>query len=157
MANYARLASWLQKKGLTVVFVGKSEEKREKDQLAVLPDGIGIIDLTGRSTLPELFDIIQGAVIVISNDTGPAHAAIALGTKTVVVVGGGHFGCFVPYPDGVAPEHARFVFEHMDCYHCFWRCHKRTDSQASFPCVEAVSMEKVQMACLDLLALEKSH
>ena len=107
--------------------------------------------MTGRSTLPELFDIMKGAALVVSNDTGPAHVAIALGAKTVVIVGGGHFGCFVPYPDGVAPRHARFVYERMGCYHCFWRCHKRDDTKASFPCVAAVSMEKVQMACMALL------
>ncbi|MDP6447479.1 MAG: hypothetical protein QF805_27025, partial [Pirellulaceae bacterium] len=43
----------------------------------------------------------------------------------VVIVGGGHFGGFVPYPAEVAPPNARFVFHEMPCYHCFWRCDKR--------------------------------
>ena len=39
------------------------------------------------------------ASCVISNDTGPAHLSIALSVPTVVIIGGGHFGSFVPYPD----------------------------------------------------------
>ena len=145
------MASWLRSRGLRVVFVGNAEERARDDMLAPLREDEGIADMTGQSTLPELLDIMKGAALVISNDTGPAHVAIALGTKTVVIVGGGHFGCFVPYPDGVAPEHARFVYERMDCYHCFWSCHKRDDPKASFPCVAAVSMDKVQRACTALL------
>ena len=41
---------------------------------------------------------MRSASAVLSNDSGPAHLSIALGTPTVVVVGGGHFGSFVPYP-----------------------------------------------------------
>ncbi len=151
LAEYAALASWLRARGLQVVFVGKSEEKASDDVLALVRQDEGIVDMTGRSTLPELLDIIKGAALVVSNDTGPAHVAIALRAKTVVIVGGGHFGCFVPYPEDVAPGHARFVYERMDCYHCFWRCHKRDDPKASFPCVAAVSIEKVQLACTTLL------
>ena len=151
LAEYVALASWLRSRGLRVVFVGKAEEKARDDMLAPFREDEGIADMTGQSTLPELLDIMKGAALVISNDTGPAHVAIALGTKTVVIVGGGHFGCFVPYPDGVAPDHARFVYERMDCYHCFWSCHKRDDPKASFPCVAAVSMDKVQTACTTLL------
>ena len=69
----------------------------------------------------------------------------------VVIVGGGHFGCFVPYPDDVEPGHVKFVYRRMDCYHCFWRCHKRNDPKASFPCVAAVSIDQVRTACTALL------
>jgi len=74
-----------------------------------------------------------------------------LGAPTVVVVGGGHFGCFVPYPENAAPETARFVHHHMECYHCFWRCHKREDPKASFPCIAAVTTKQVRTACGELL------
>ncbi len=153
--EYVALARWLRGRGLQVVFVGKADEKADgnTDGSAIdeLAGDDGVLDMTGKSTLPQLLDLMRDAELVVSNDTGPAHVGIALGTSTVVIVGGGHFGSFVPYPDGVAPDHARFVHERMDCYHCFWRCHKRTDPQDSFPCVTAVSMDKVQAACSELL------
>mgnify|MGYP002629374720 CR=1 FL=1 len=145
LENYLELAGWLQSRGLAVVFVGKGEEKAG-------PIGLdGVVDLTGRTSVPEILDLINGAALVVSNDTGPAHLAIGLDAPTVVIVGGGHFGCFVPYPEGLRPETVRFVHHPMDCYHCFWRCHKRSDPMASFPCVAAVSMDQVQAACAELL------
>jgi len=155
LAQYVDLARRLRGRGLSVVFVGKADEKAAgkagRSEIDGLADDPGVIDMTGRSTLPELLDLMRGAALVVSNDTGPAHVAIALQAPTVVIVGGGHFGCFVPYPDGVAPDHARFVYQPMDCYHCFWRCHKRSDPKASFPCVAAVTMAQVEEACDDLL------
>jgi len=110
-----------------------------------------VVDLTGRTSVPELLDVMKGAAGVVTNDTGPAHLAIAVGTPTVVIVGGGHFGCFVPYPDGVAPATARFVHHPMDCYHCFWRCHLRENKTDTFPCVTAVGEQQVWDALEDLL------
>ena len=63
----------------------------------------GVTDLTGQTTLPELLTLMKHAALVISNDTGPAHLSIALGVPTIVIVGGGHFTSFVPYPDHVCP------------------------------------------------------
>ena len=66
-------------------------------------------------------------------------------------VGGGHFGSFVPYPDDATPANARFVFQRMECYHCFWRCHKRSTKLDVFPCVGAISEERVWAEMAGLL------
>ena len=134
-----------------MVFVGKPGEKASDHALVPLRADEGVLDLTGHSTLPELLDIMKNAALVVSNDTGPAHVSIALGTNTVVIVGGGHFGCFVPYPKGITPGHAQFVYERMECYHCFWRCDKRDNNYQSYPCVSAVRVEQVKAACLQLI------
>jgi ADP-heptose:LPS heptosyltransferase len=110
--------------------------------------------LIGRTTLAALMDLMRSASAVLSNDSGPAHLSIALGTPTVVVVGGGHFGSFVPYPDEVAPANARFVYHKMECYHCFWRCHKRTSKFEVFPCISAVGAERVWDALTEVLGAE---
>jgi ADP-heptose:LPS heptosyltransferase len=103
--------------------------------------------------------MIEHARLVVSNDTGPAHLSIALGTPTVVIVGGGHFTSFVPYPAAITPNHAEFVYEQMDCYHCFWRCHKRHSKFDVFPCVEAISVDTVWDACVRLIgeSADKNH
>ena len=89
---------------------------------------------------------------MLTNDTGPAHLSIALGTPTLVIVGGGHFGGFFPYPDGVAPANARFAFHHLECYHCFWRCHKRPTKFDVFPCISAIDEDQVWGELVELLA-----
>ena len=78
--------------------------------------------------------------------TSPASSANA-----VVIVGGGHFGSFVPYPEEICPEFVKFAFEEMPCYHCFWRCPKRQTKFEVFPCVSAVEVGAVWQFAEELL------
>jgi ADP-heptose:LPS heptosyltransferase len=142
-ASYSEVALRLLDGGYRVVLVGSREEKPDAGDLARLTGRTGVIDLIGGTSLPQLLDVMKHAACVITNDTGPAHLGIALGTPSVVIVGGGHFGSFVPYPPGVAPPGARFVFHEMECYHCFWRCHKRASKFDVFPCISAIGVDRV--------------
>ncbi|MBM3565436.1 MAG: glycosyltransferase family 9 protein [Alphaproteobacteria bacterium] len=146
------LAHWLLDKGLSCVFVGLAGHKAEEPELARLLKMPGVIDLRGKTDLPGLMDLMQGAALVLSNDSGPAHLAIAIGAPTVVFAGGGHAGCFVPYPESLRPANARFLAAPMDCYHCFWACHKRAGRNESFPCVAAIPVEAAAAAADELLA-----
>ncbi len=145
--RYLALARRLLAEGYRVVFVGSGDEKLGAIDL----DDRRAVDLFGRTDLPALLDLMKHAAAVISNDSGPAHLAIALGTPTVVVVGGGHFGCFVPYPEETAPANARFVVHRMECYHCFWHCRKRNHPRETFPCVGGVDEDAVWRALEGLL------
>ncbi|MCP5366763.1 MAG: glycosyltransferase family 9 protein [Hyphomicrobiales bacterium] len=152
LRDYCAVARRVRDRGLRVVFVGSAKEKPDWDFMAEFGGDEGVIDLMGGTDLPGLLDVMRHAAAVLTNDTGPAHVAIALGAPTLVVVGGGHFGSFVPYPDGVRPPHARFVWEPMDCYHCFWRCPKRATDRDSFPCVAAVPVDRVWGELAQLLS-----
>jgi ADP-heptose:LPS heptosyltransferase len=141
---YLTIAARLLDLGYRVAFTGGSAaEKSRQPEMRRLLNRPGVIDLIGRTTLSSLLDLMKQAKAVLSNDTGPAHLAIALGTPTVVVVGGGHFGSFVPYPREASPANARFVYHEMPCYHCFWRCDKRPTKEDVFPCIEAVGADEV--------------
>ena len=87
----------------------------------------------------------------LPSGSGPAHLSIALGRPTVVIVAGGHFGSFVPYPKEITPPTARFVYKEMECYHCFWRRHPRANKHQIFPCVGGIGEERVWDACEALL------
>jgi ADP-heptose:LPS heptosyltransferase len=151
LENYLVLATWIKNRGLKAVFVGKADERATGNAIAELADNENIFDLTGQTDVPGLLDLMQGAALVVSNDTGPAHLSVGLGTATVVIIGGGHFGSFVPYPAEITPDNVRFVYHKMDCYHCFWRCPKRADRFASFPCVAGVTLSQVEEQCSQLL------
>ena len=149
--SYVTTAEKYLADGYRVAFVGTRDERWDAALLRDVAQKPGVTDLTGQTTLPELLTLMKYAALVISNDTGPAHLSIALGAPTIVVVGGGHFTSFVPYPDHVCPDNARFVYEVMDCYHCFWRCHKRTSKHDVFPCVSAITVDQVWDASASLL------
>ena len=150
--NYMNIAERLMAKGRRVVIVGGPGE-RAGDHRQRFGDDERAIDLIGKTSVPELLDVLNHATCVISNDTGPAHLSIALETPTVVVVGGGHFGSFVPYPREICPPNAKFAFEEMPCYHCFWRCNKRDSKFDVFPCVSEVGVDKVWRYTSELLNL----
>ena len=151
VTGYADLAASFLGRGYRVAVVGKAEEQDWERAFDAMAGDPGFFDLTGRTKVPQLLDLLNHAALVVTNDTGPAHLSIGLGTATVVIVGGGHFGCFVPYPPEVAPDTARFVYHRMECYHCFWNCYKRTGKSDPFPCVAAVTTVQVTAACAELL------
>ncbi|WP_158240826.1 glycosyltransferase family 9 protein [Telmatospirillum siberiense] len=142
-SNYVVLINKLLDDGYTVVLTGT---EKESDDLYAHPEILerdGIINLVCQTTLPEALDIIADAHAVVSNETGPAHMAVMLGTPAVIVIGGGHFGNFVPYPPELCPPNIHWIYEPMDCYHCFYNCTKRLVDRTPFPCFAAVPFDTV--------------
>ncbi len=156
LASYLDVAQRLLERGWHVVFVGTGTENWDGDLAADVAAHARVHDLTGRTNLPELIAVMRDAALVVSNDTGPAHLSIAVGAPTVVIVGGGHFTSFVPYPADISPATARFVFEEMECYHCFWRCHLRDNDTAVFPCIDRITPDTVWAACEELIGADPS-
>lgn len=84
---------------------------------AAIP-GLRTINLTDGPNLRTTYAVIAGATLCIGNDTFTAHAAAALGVASVTIVGGGHFGRFLPYdPSAVVATMP------LSCGGCHWRCH----------------------------------
>ncbi len=78
--------------GGTVVILGGGTESGGLDSGAVkqLVDGLAgsSVDLTGRTSLGSLGAIIDRLSLLLTNDSGPAHIAYALGAPSVTVFGG---------------------------------------------------------------------
>ncbi|MHC4265681.1 MAG: glycosyltransferase family 9 protein [Planctomycetota bacterium] len=70
--------------GLSLVTTGSSSEKEITEELKTLSKA-PITDLAGLTSLGELTALINGAKIVVSNDTGPGHIAAALGVPLVMM------------------------------------------------------------------------
>ena len=68
--------------GGTAIFVGALDEADVSRQTAALVRGPKC-DLTGRTTLPQLAALLAEADVVLANDTGPLHIAVALGRPIV--------------------------------------------------------------------------
>src|SRR5207248_10329201 len=68
--------------GGTAVLVGAREEMEISARVAAAVDG-PVCDLTGRTTLPQLAAVLAEADVLLANDTGPLHLAVALGRPVV--------------------------------------------------------------------------
>lgn len=58
-------------------------------------------DYSGKLNLVELLRVIAQSKLVISNDSGPFHLAVALGKKVICLSNGNNYGRFTPYPESM--------------------------------------------------------
>jgi ADP-heptose:LPS heptosyltransferase len=56
------------------------------------------LNYTGKLTLTELLDMLSQAKLIITNDSGPFHIAVALNKKVLCISNGNNYGRFTPYP-----------------------------------------------------------
>ena len=70
--------------GLAIVATGGPGESEMIEQIAAQAH-CSVTNLAGTTSLPELVDILRGARLVVSNDTGPGHIASALGRPLVMM------------------------------------------------------------------------
>ncbi len=157
IGSYVALALALKNKGLACVFVGLKPAHADDPDFARLLAEPDVLDWRGKTGLTRLMDVMSNASLVVSNDSGPAHLAIALGRPTVVFAGGGHYGEFVPYPAELTPATARFLSVPLDCYHCFWNCTRKVERGAAFPCVAEIPVAAALAAAEELLEAGKTR
>lgn len=85
--RFAAVARVLDARGLPIVITGSADERALAQRIAAAaglpPDTV----LAGRTPLPELAALIAAAALVISNDTGVPHLAIAFGVPSVTLFG----------------------------------------------------------------------
>ncbi|WP_022852248.1 glycosyltransferase family 9 protein [Limisalsivibrio acetivorans] len=130
--KFPELAGELVKQGRRVAVVGSGD----------FPSIEGVTDLSGTTGITELFDILASAQHVITTDSGPMHAAVALKVHTVAIFGSTtrEFG-FYPCFEGVD------VIENNDaecrpCHvHGLDNCPKE-----HFKCMKEIDIERVLQA-----------
>jgi ADP-heptose:LPS heptosyltransferase len=94
-AAFAQLGRALVDDGVAVLVTGSASERRLADEVAG-GIGDGATSIAGRTTLGELAAVVDAAGVVVTNDTGTSHVAVARRTASVVVVPEGHDGSWLP-------------------------------------------------------------
>ncbi len=141
-----------------IVLCGGKDESSICEELVRKTDDNSIINLTGKTTLIELTNVIRSAELVISNESSPIHIAAAVNTPSVCIQGGGHFGRFLPYQvecadTGLTPI---AIFEKMECFNCHWRCKFLPEAGATVPCVTGVTTNQVFKICGKVLGIHSN-
>jgi heptosyltransferase I len=94
------------------------------------------LDLSGKTTLPEMIELIRSAELMVTNDTGPMHAAAAL-AKPVIAL----FGPTNPHRTGPYGQVEETLRISLPCIPCM----KATCSyEKPMECLRALSPERVQ-------------
>jgi ADP-heptose:LPS heptosyltransferase len=82
---FVRVSRQLSEMGYQIVITGTGKDALYTKQIAKALGAQQAIDLTGKTSLGCLGQLLQESAIVICNDTGISHLADAMKTKSVVV------------------------------------------------------------------------
>jgi hypothetical protein len=114
--NYAKLVGiLLEKTACSVVLVGSKTQQEEIDRIVEKHRrDQRIINLAGAADWSETTEIVRGADLVISNNSGIAHLAAACGAATLAIYSGSH----QPQEWGPRGNNVRAVMALVPCSPC---------------------------------------
>jgi ADP-heptose:LPS heptosyltransferase len=91
------------------------------------------VNLSGKTSITQASAIIKRSCLAVGAETGLAHIACALNIPNVILLGGGHYGRFMPYS-----EKTYIADNKTGCFRCDWICRKPSPE-----CVKNVTPEVI--------------
>lgn len=114
--KYAQLADKIAKNFAARILILGDESERPIADVIVNAMKYKPLDFTGRTSLEELTALISNLNILITNDGGPLHIAVALGIKTAAIFGPVDKLVYGPYPP--SSKHT-VIDKDFDCRPCY--------------------------------------
>jgi heptosyltransferase-2 len=125
-----------------IVFIGAASERADAERIIQKMKRRGAINLVGETGMAELIGALDSCDLIISNDTGPAHIAAALGRPTLTVFGPTNE--FETAPRGARAESIRA--EGVECARCMLR-----ECPIDHRCMTLISPSEIFERALKLL------
>lgn len=143
--RFARAADILKEKHkLDIAFVG-SDETVEYSALAISKMKQKAFDLTGLFLVGELAEFLSRCKLLISNDSGPVHVAVAMLTPVVDIFGRGDPG--LSYKRwGPLGDHDIVLHKDVGCEVC-----QAHNCRLNFACIKRITVEEVVSAAEKIL------
>ena len=121
-----------------VIITGVESEKADAEYICSRVDSIRVVDLTGRTSLDELFALFDLAAILITNDSGPAHFACLTNIHVVVF-----FGPETPTRYRPLTDKCDAIYSDYTCSPCVSPYNQRLTPCNDNLCLKSVSVEEV--------------
>jgi len=137
---FSELIDKLDKKyGARIVILGGKEDI---DNAKVIKDAIKskVLDLTGKTSVSLLAGVLSKSIFFISNDSGPVHIAVSVGTPVITIFGRKNPGLS---PKRWGPLGRADIVLHKDvgCKACL-----ASNCKRYFACLKAISVDDVMEA-----------
>jgi len=145
---YAQLADKLiEKYDAKIIIMGDFLEKEIAEKMTASMRGRAL-NLTGGTNIVELAALLSLMKLVITNDGGPLHMAVALGVKTVSFFGPVDPVAYGPFP----PEPQRHIVlrNNLECSPCY-RNFRLDPCLKNKECLLGISIEEALAAASRLL------
>lgn len=142
-SNFIELCNYISEKtGWTGIICGGQQEIHLGQEI-LQKSKAKLISLVGKTSLEEFLSILKTSLLVVTNDTSCTHMAASVSATTVCILGGGHFGRFLPYPNYENRVTPKNVHYQMECFNCNWNCKFRPTKFQAAPCIENISLTQV--------------
>ncbi len=145
ISNFARIAEKTHRQTEWIgVICGGNNDAVLGEQLEKLADA-PFQNLIGHTSLTILNTIIAHARLLITNETSAIHFGAAAGVPSVCILGGGHYGRFLPYriEQNTDKPLPRYTIHKMDCFGCDWECVFSVPNSQPVPCIEKIAVNDV--------------
>lgn len=109
--------------------------------------GVQYRNLSGSLSLCQTTALLRRCRIAVGTETSLAHMACAVGIPNVIVIGGGHFGRFMPYS-----ELTSLVCLPLECFNCNWQCRYREHH-----CLRDIKPKVIEQAISETLSRPSSR
>lgn len=146
--NFAQLADkMVENYKAKIIIMGDFSEK-ELAKKVIENMHYRAIDISGTTTLGELAALLSRMNLVITNDGGPLHIAVALGRKTVSFFGPVNPKVYGPYP----PDENRHIVlrKTLDCSPCY-RKFRLSPCKRNKECLKTIDVKQALEAINRLL------
>lgn len=110
---FADLATFKKNDGWEIWILGGKQDQMLAQEIQELCYGVSV-DLTGKTDLGEVVDLLSLATVVVANDSGLMHIAASLGRPVVAIYGATSPDCAPPLTLG---KH-RTLYLHLPCSPC---------------------------------------
>ncbi|MDX2029758.1 MAG: lipopolysaccharide heptosyltransferase II [Blastocatellia bacterium] len=141
--RFAALADRLiERTNARIVMIGAGTERESAQAVLDRMGHGGGVNLAGETSMAELFGLLAACDLLVSNDTGPAHIAAALGRPTLTIFGPTNE--FETSPTGPRAELLRA--DAIECARCMHR-----DCPIDHRCMTRISAEEVYARAIRLL------
>jgi heptosyltransferase II len=127
----------MRRLGRKIVVVGAAKEAPLGAQIAAAVPGV--LDLTGKTSLPQLMSVLANCALVGANDSGTMHLAAALGTRGV-----GLFASTDPIATGPLGAPWDLEIAEVECRPCLKReCPFAEGDTRRYACMAQLPAERV--------------
>ena len=136
--HFGELGRRLQADGFDVVLIGARGDTEACTGVERI--AFGCANLCGATSLGQLAALVQGAALVVANDSGPMHLAAALSRPVVAI-----FGPTDPLWVGPYGQSAAVIAAGVSCAPCYLR--RMSQCPHAHVCLEGLKVTEVARHC----------
>lgn len=124
----------------SVVLIGTKEDAEQAGDLRKIP---GVVDVMGKTSLPQMAEVIREASLFVGGCSAPLHMAAAGDTPFVAMYGATSPARWAPRTRGIV------ITKHPDC----GPCNDPMRGCEAKPCMTEITANEVYEACLKWVSL----